>query len=146
MLHQPIGLAIPTTLYFSFSIADPRWGLSDDALAALPGVFARVRRHRPFRLDAWVALPDRLDCIWTLPSGDFDVAGRWRAIRRGLAESVGAGRIRWDPARSGLPVTGMTEYANLVRRCWFAPVRRGLVARPEEWAHSSIHQESTAQV
>ncbi|MCB1342327.1 MAG: hypothetical protein KDK24_14925 [Pseudooceanicola sp.] len=120
--------------------------MPEDALMALPGVLARVQRNRPFRLDAWVALPDRLDCIWTLPTGDLDVAGRWRAIRRGLADAVGPGLVRWQPARAALPVTGMTEYADLVRRCWFAPVRRGLVARPEDWAFSSIHRESTAAV
>ena len=26
-----------------------------------------VRRSWPFRIDAWVVLPDHLHCLWTLP-------------------------------------------------------------------------------
>jgi putative transposase len=32
----------------------------------------RVRRSRPFSIDAWVVLPDHLHAVWTLPPGDDD--------------------------------------------------------------------------
>ncbi|GHF43628.1 hypothetical protein [Seohaeicola zhoushanensis] len=102
---------------------------------------ARVQQSHPFRLDAWVALPDRLLCVWTLPAGDMDTVGRWRAIRRAFAGAIGPGRVRWRAAEPPRLITGVVDYAESVRRCWFAPVRRGLVSRPEDWLYSSIQQD-----
>jgi len=31
-----------------------------------------TRRERPFRIDAWVVLPDHMHCVWTLPEGKED--------------------------------------------------------------------------
>jgi hypothetical protein len=39
------------------------------------------RRERPFRIDAWVVLPDHLHAVWTLPPGDDDTSTRWRLIK-----------------------------------------------------------------
>ena len=33
----------------------------------------RVREQHPFRIDAWVVLPEHLHCVMTLPPGDSDV-------------------------------------------------------------------------
>ncbi|WP_051459752.1 hypothetical protein [Methylomicrobium lacus] len=43
--------------------------------------FARCGRNGPFTIDAIVILPDHLHAIWTLPVGDTDYSGRWRAIK-----------------------------------------------------------------
>lgn len=42
---------------------------------------AVTRAKRPFRIDAWVVLPDHMHCVWTLPEGDADYSGRWREIK-----------------------------------------------------------------
>ncbi len=39
---------------------------------------------RPFRVDAWVVVPNHLHAIWTLPKGDADFSGRWLSIKRGF--------------------------------------------------------------
>ena len=44
----------------------------------------RVRKRYPFRIDAWVVLPEHLHCVWTLPSGDADFSTRWRLIKSGF--------------------------------------------------------------
>jgi putative transposase len=41
----------------------------------------QVRAARRFRIDAMVALPGRLHCIWTLLAGDADYSRRWQAIK-----------------------------------------------------------------
>ena len=33
----------------------------------------RVRKNYPFHIDAWVALPEHLHCVLTLPPGDSQV-------------------------------------------------------------------------
>ena len=32
----------------------------------------RTRVDKPFRIHAWLDLPDHMQCIWTLPKGDAD--------------------------------------------------------------------------
>jgi putative transposase len=34
------------------------------------------RENLPFKIDAWVLLPDHLHAIWTLPSGDANFASQ----------------------------------------------------------------------
>jgi putative transposase len=38
-------------------------------------------QERPFRIDAWVVLPDHMHCVWTLPPGDDDYSNRWKVIK-----------------------------------------------------------------
>ena len=39
-----------------------------------------VQERHPFRIDAWVVLPEHLHCVWTLPPGDADFSMLWRLI------------------------------------------------------------------
>jgi len=50
---------------------------------ALRDAVRQVRAGAPFHIDAWVVLPDHMHCLWTLPEGDADFPGRWRAIKKG---------------------------------------------------------------
>ncbi len=53
----------------------------------------RVRRSRPFTIDAWVVLPDHMHAVWTLPPGDDDFSTRWRLIKN---------LLRACPAENGM--------------------------------------------
>ncbi|MDP1774677.1 MAG: transposase [Methylobacter sp.] len=55
-----------------------------------------VRTERPFTIDAIVILPDHLHAVWTLPDGDADYSGRWRAIKSNFTHEL---RL------SGMPLT-----------------------------------------
>ncbi|MDI1357749.1 hypothetical protein [Methylobacter sp.] len=52
--------------------------------------------ERPFTIDAIVILPDHLHAVWTLPDGDADYSGRWRAIKSNFTHAL---RL------SGMPLT-----------------------------------------
>ena len=54
---------------------------SNDNVSLLREAFRRVRKTRPFDIDAMVVLPEHLHCIWTLPPDDADFATRWRLIK-----------------------------------------------------------------
>src|SRR5712691_810775 len=60
----------------------------------LRGAVRRVRARAPFRIDAWVVLPDHLHCLWPLPQGDADFPGRWRAIKIAFAKGLPVGERR----------------------------------------------------
>lgn len=40
-----------------------------------------VKSTHPFKIDAFVLLPNHLHCIWTLPSGDQNYPMRWNSIK-----------------------------------------------------------------
>jgi putative transposase len=56
---------------------------------ALRDAIEAVRASLPFRIDAWVLLPDHLRCIWTLPEGDADFSKRWGTIKTSFTKKVG---------------------------------------------------------
>ncbi|HEX9861279.1 MAG TPA: transposase [Nitrospirota bacterium] len=47
-----------------------------------------VRARHPFKIDAWVLLPDHLHCIWTLPDGDSAYSVRWGMIKAGFSKRL----------------------------------------------------------
>jgi putative transposase len=53
-----------------------------------------MRTQKPFRVDVWVVLPYYLHCLWTLPQGDPDFPGRWRAIKIEFVKGVPTGEPR----------------------------------------------------
>jgi putative transposase len=111
---------------------------------------------RPFKIDAWVVLPDHMHCLWTLPEGDFDFLGRWRAIKIAFSKSLGIAEPR-SPVMTRIGERGVWQ-----RRYWehtirddqdfathfdyvhFNPVKHGLVEHPAEWPHSSFHRCAAA--
>ena len=64
------------TYFFTVNLRDCRSGLFITEIGALRDVVREVRRQSPFRIDAWVVLPDHLHCLRTLPEGDSDFPDR----------------------------------------------------------------------
>jgi len=123
-------------------------------VALLKEVFVRVKTRHPFKVDAFVLLPEHLHCIWTLPEGDCDFSKRWRLIKAYFTrECNDAGAIAPSASRQK-----KKEQAIWQRRFWehrirderdfnahcdyihYNPVKHGLVQAPREWPHSSIHR------
>ena len=44
-----------------------------------------VKKEYPFKIDAWVLLPEHIHSIWTLPTGDHDFSKRWGLIKAGFS-------------------------------------------------------------
>ena len=43
-----------------------------------------VRQKYPFKINAWVVMPEHMHCIWTLPPDESDFSLRWRLIKEPL--------------------------------------------------------------
>src|SRR5205807_966655 len=110
---------------------------------------ARVRA--PFHADAWVVLPDHMHCLWTLPDGDADIPGRWRAIKTSFAKSLPIGEPR-SPVMTSRGKRGIWQRPGSTRCAtigtlaltWdythFNPVKHGLVEHSADWPHSSFRR------
>jgi len=139
------------TFFFTVVLRDRRETTLIRHVDLLRESYADVKRSRPFRTDAIVVLPDHLHAIWTLPEGDDDFPGRWRAIKAGFVRAL---------ARSGLALERNAKGEAQVwqRRFWehtlrdeadfaahcdyihYNPVKHGHVARPADWPLSSVHR------
>ncbi len=108
-----------------------------------------TRAERPFRIDAFVILPDHLHTIWTLPEGDDDHTARWRLIKSRFSAALSAGtegdgatghrgRGIWMRRLWAHPLRGTDDFAQHLRGCWMDPVRHGLVDDPLHWPYSSF--------
>jgi REP element-mobilizing transposase RayT len=78
--------------FFTVNLLQRRQTLLVDHIASLREAVAATRRGHPFKIDAFVVLPDHLHAIWTLPPGDCDFSTRWRLIK---------GRFCQGPAEAG---------------------------------------------
>jgi putative transposase len=139
-------------IFFTVTLADRRARTLVAEVDRLREAVRVTRDERPFRIDAWVVLPDHLHAIWTLPEGDADYAARWRLIKSRFSRGLPEGRQRlshlarqeraiwqrrfWEHhLRNDADVAAHLEY------CWFNPVKHGLVERPEDWPWSSVHRD-----
>jgi putative transposase len=121
--------------------------LLTEHISALGEAIRQARIKKPFHIDAWVVLPDHAHTIWTLPPGDIDSAGRWRAVK--IAFSKALHKACRSPAQESaiwarqfqqLPITDDAEYGALVDYVHTDPLRHGFCQHPADWPWSSLHR------
>ena len=114
-----------------------------------------VKTSRPFKIKAWVLLPDHLHCMWELPPGDFDYSVRWALIKKEFTKRM---KGRLEPGRPSASRRRKREGALWQRRFWehrirdekdyethcdyihYNPVKHGLVTRAKDWEFSTFHR------
>lgn len=111
----------------------------------------RVRKRYPFRIDAWVVLPDHLHCVWTLPPGDADFSTRWRLIKsafsRALPKTEYRSNVRKAAGERGIwqrhywehCIRDDTDYQRHVDYVHVNPLKHGYVRRVADWPYSTFH-------
>lgn len=113
-----------------------------------------VINQHPFKIDAFVLLPDHIHCIWTLLQDDNDFSIRWRLIKTYFSR-------RCQDKYKGIPYASRLskgEQAVWQRRFWehqirderdfsahcdyihYNPVKHGLVTSPNDWPYSTFHR------
>ena len=137
-------------VFFTVCLAVRSGDLLVREVAALRRAVADTRAERPFGIEAWVVLPDHLHCVWQMPDGDGDFSTRWRLIKSRFSRSQPEGPRRashiarnerglWQRRFWEHHIRDDADFLSHVRYCHENPVKHGLVARPEDWAFSSIH-------
>jgi len=76
------------TYFFPVNLAERNKTLLVDYIDDLRNAIKTVKNKHPFKIDAFVVLPDHLHAIWTLPKNDANFATRW-----GLKKSKGSSRV-----------------------------------------------------
>ena len=108
----------------------------------------------PFKIDAFVLLPEHLHCIWTLPEDDADFSNRWRLVKNYFSRrcqdkfhgNVSVSRQRkgekaiWQRRFWQHQIRNDRDFAQHVDYIHYNPVRHGLVKAPKDWQFSSFHR------
>jgi len=148
------------TFFFTVNLLDRRSYLLVTEIDGLRAAVRQVRALAPFHIDAWAVLPDHMHCLWTLPQGDADFTGRWRAIKLAFVKSLPSAEPRstvvtrrgdppplpppqagegWEGAATGSTRSGTLATSPCIfGYIHFNPVKRSLVSHPADWPHSTF--------
>ena len=107
-----------------------------------------VRCKHPFKIDAWVLLPDHMHCIWSLPERDADYSRRWGLIKTGFSkrtrnllsvEKRSTSRINhreasiWQRRFWEHEIRNEQDLNNHIDYIHYNPVKHGYVNRVRDW-------------
>jgi putative transposase len=143
------------TYFFTVNLRDRSSDLLVAHIDALREAVRDTRRELPFRIDAWVVLPDHTHCLWTLPEGDSDFPERWRRIKgaftRALPEATRSStKLRkgergvWQRGYWEHTIRDDRDYAAHMDYIHFNPMKHGLAESPAEWPYSSFRRRVAA--
>jgi putative transposase len=144
------------TYFFTINLLDRRSDLLVRHVDALRGAVRLTRLQRPFRIDAWVVLPDHMHCIITLAPGDDDFSNRIKAIKIRFARAVPPTESRtgvriargergiWQRRFWEHMIRDDIAYARHMDYVHFNPVKHCHVASVRDWPFSTFHRLAKA--
>lgn len=140
------------SFFFTVNLLERRGDLLTRHIDLLRDSVRRIRRLYPFRIDAWVVLPDHMHCVWTLPPGDADFALRWRLIKllfaKALPPTERLSLVRRHRKERGIwqrrywehTLRDEADFRAHVDYVHINPVKHGLAARVSDWPYSTFHR------
>ena len=128
--------------FLSCRVLPTRQNLTEHEFALLARVLRERRKEHGFLLTAWVFLPDHWHAI-IYPSFPLTISRVLESIKVGATLRIN----RWRGERGVLlqgrffdrALRTVREYYEKVEYIHLNPVKAGLVARPEDWKWSSVH-------
>ena len=148
---------IPGATYFFTVITYRRQALLTDLRCreSLRIAIDKVRLEMPFKIVAWVLMPDHLHAVWQLPQNDKDFSLRWSLIkqhvthdcaswlpRQGLSTSRdkrGEGSL-WQRRFWEHLIRDETDLARHLDYIHYNPVKHGYVTNVADWPYSTFHR------
>jgi putative transposase len=151
MVHYRRNRIAGGSFFFTVTLHDRQSRTLTEHIDLLRSAFRETQCCRPFVIDAIVILPEHLHTVWTLPPGDTDYSGRWRAIKSRFTRAL-------HKAGKPVPRHANGEHALWQRRFWehtlrdeqdrdrhvdyihYNPVKHGYVPAVADWPYSSFHR------
>ena len=134
--------AVPVRVefYSTVNLRNRRSQLLTTQYQMLRNAIIKVKRDRPFEINAWVVLPEHMHCIWTLPEGDDDFSSRWREIKKQFTHACGLKNI-WQPRFWEHTIRNTKDYRHHVDYIYINPVKHGWVKQVSDWPFSTFHRD-----
>jgi putative transposase len=96
-----------------------------------------VKTNHPFRMIAYVWMPDHIHCMWWLPQNDDDFPMRWRLIKHFMTRRSQAKQPIWQKRYWEHWIRNEVDYNRHMDYIHINPVKHGYVTEPEAWGYSS---------
>ncbi len=139
------------TYFFTVTLKNRQSNYLTTYIDLLRESFAHVKKQKPFHIIAIVVLPDHIHCIWQLPDGDNNYAGRWRAIKSRFTRSLIQSGVRlhknnrgeyrlWQPRFWEHVIRNDTDLTRHIDYIHYNPVKHGYVNSVSDWEFSSFHE------
>jgi len=145
-------LRIPGATWFFTLVTFERRQIfnSEIAVSQLQEAIETVNLEMPFRLDAFVIMPDHIHWLLTLPENDSDYSTRIKLIKskftkrylKGQKQAARNAKGEMSVWQSRFWEHWIRDEKDLARHLdyiHFNPVKHGLVDTPEQWPNSSLH-------
>jgi len=141
------------TYFFTVNLAERNKTLLVDYIDDLRNAIKTVINNHPFKIDAFVVLPDHLHAIWTLPKNDADFATRWGLIKSGFSRCIPKteriNKSRTTKGERGIwqrrywehLIRDDLDYKRHMDYVYYNPVKHGYVESVLDWPHSSFHRD-----
>jgi len=129
---------------------------SPNCVDVLRNVIKEVKQTYPFKIDAWVVLPEHMHCMWTLPPDDADYSKRWGLIKTKFSKGLKPQLHReewmtqskqkhrestiWQRRFWEHQIRDDEDYRTHMDYLHYNPVKHGLVKRVNDWPYSSFHR------
>ena len=140
MPHYRRSRVLGATYFSTVNLADRGSRVLVERVVALRDAVRKVRAARPFHVDAWVVMPEHMHAMWTLPEGDADYAGRWRAIKTAFSKSISQGSGVWQKRYWEHTIRDDRDYAAHFDYIHLNPYKHGLVRNVKDWPYSTFHR------
>jgi putative transposase len=140
------------TYFFTVNLANRESDLLVKRIDVLREAVKTVKQRYPFRILAWIVLPEHMHAIWEMPTDDADYSKRWMLIKQRFSwaieqcETIGASRRGkgergiWQRRFWEHYIKDEQDLARHVDYVHINPVKHGHVTRASDWPYSSIHR------
>lgn len=129
--------------FISCRLARKRQILSDGEFPRLAQVIHARRAKYGFLLTAWVFLPDHWHAVF-FPQFPLTISDVMESIKVSSNRQINQARAESGPLWQGRffdrALRTVQEYHETLEYIHWNPVKAGLVARPEDWRWSSVHE------
>lgn len=138
--------------FFTVNLLERKRDLLTRHIDLLRNAIRTVKRRYPFKIHAWVVLPDHMHCVIEMPEGDADFATRWRLIKMNFSKALPnverKSSVRIARGERGIwqrrywehLIRDENDFRAHVDYVHINPVKHGLVNSVIEWPYSTFHR------
>ncbi|WAJ69158.1 REP-associated tyrosine transposase [Catenovulum adriaticum] len=138
--------------FFTVNLQDKKSQLLVEQVDLLRESVRWVKQRKPFRIDAWVVLPNHLHAVWTLPKNDTDYSGRWREIKKRFRHNLAKAQVLpganaqlinrpiWQKRFWEHTIRNQADFNHHIDYVHINPLKHGLVKQVKDWPYSSFHR------
>lgn len=138
------------TYFFTVNLLNRRSDLLIKNIHYLKKAIQQVKRVYPYKMQAYVILPEHLHVLWKLPYEDVDYATRWQKIKIYFTRYIQKAGVKvqrnkhgecliWQRRYWEHTIYDAQDFQNHFNYIHYNPVKHGWVERPIDWPFSSIH-------